>query len=459
MPKSLTHEEKFQKMTNESLPRLILSLSVPTVISMLISSFYNMADTYFVGLLGSASATGAVGIIAPLMALLQAVGFTLGHGSGNHMSRSLGAQDPESAERMASTGFYSSLAIGAFIMLLGLSFLDPLVRLLGSTQTIAPYAKDYAFYILLGAPFFVASLVLNNQLRFQGSAFYSMIGITAGAVVNVALDPLFIFTLRMGVAGAALATSISQFVSFVMLYLGTLRGGNIRVRFKAFSPTLHTFQEILRGGIPSLFRQGLASVATVLLNTAAGLFGDNAIAAMSIVTRVMQFAGSTIIGFGQGFQPICGFNFGAKRYDRVRTAFWFCVKLCFGVLVVVAALALLFAPQVIGLFLKDNPQVTRIGAQALIYQCLFLPLFSFVTMSNMMLQTMGMAGKASLLASARQGLFLIPCVLILPRFFGLTGVLVSQAVSDVLTFFLCLPLSLGVLNALREPAPPDPPRL
>lgn len=450
MPKPLTAEEKHRKMMETSIPKLVFNLAIPTITSTLVSSLYNMADTYFVGLMSSASATAGVGVVFPLMALLQAVGFMFGHGSGNHMSRSLGAQDGEGAERMASTGFFSSLIAGAVIGVLGLLFLNPLAFLLGSTPTIAPHAMEYMLYILIGAPWFVSSLVLNNQLRFQGSAFYSMIGITAGAVLNVALDPLLIFTFRMGVGGAALATALSQVVSFVLLLMGTRRGGNIPVRFRSFAPSRERYREIMRGGVPSLFRQGLGSVAIMLLNAAAAGFGDAAVAAMSIVSRVTQFLGSAVVGFGQGFQPVCGFNCGAGRYDRVREAFWFCVKVCFFFLLGISALAMAFAPRVIWVFLMDDPEVIRIGAGALRLQCAALPLFSFVVISNMMLQTMGLAGKASLLAAARQGLFLIPAVLILPRLTGLLGVQMSQPVADVLAFLLALPVTLGVLRELKE---------
>lgn len=450
MPKTLTAEEKHRKMMETPIPRLVFNLATPTVASMLVSSLYNMADTYFVGLLGSASATAGVGVVFPLMAVLQAVGFMFGHGSGNHMSRSLGARDTGDAERMASTGFFSALIAGAVLGVLGLIFLEPLVYLLGSTPTIAPHAMDYMFYILIGGPWFVSSLVLNNQLRFQGSAFFSMLGIISGAVLNVALDPLFIFALGMGVGGAALATVISQLVSFVVLLLGTRRGGNIPIRLRAFTPTREKYREILRGGIPSLFRQGLGSVSIMLLNTAAAGYGDAAVAAMSIVSRVTQFLASAVVGFGQGFQPICGFNYGGGHYDRVREAFWFCVKVSFVFLLVVSGLAMAFAPRVIWVFLMDDPEVIRIGAQALRQQCAVLPLFSFVVVSNMMLQTMGLAGKASLMAASRQGLFLIPAVLVLPRVFGLFGVQMSQPVADVLSFVLALPLALGVLRELKE---------
>lgn len=450
MSKPMTSEQKLRYMTETPLPKLVLSLSVPTVISMLITSFYNMADTYFVGLIGSASASGAVGVVFPFMAIMQAVGFMFGHGSGNHISRVLGAGDAEDAQRMAATGFISAFIAGVIIMLIGLIGSEPLVYLLGSTDTIAPYAQEYLRYLMPGVPFLVSSLVLNNQLRFQGSAFYAMIGITSGALLNVVLDPLFIFGLGMGVAGAALATSLSQIVSFFLLLAGTARGGNIRIRLRCFSPSVANFAEIFRGGVPSLARQGLNSLSTVCLNLAAGGYGDAAIAAMSIVSRIMMMVISAIIGFGQGFQPICGFNYGAKLYGRVRSAFWFCVKLCFAVLVVLALAAFCLAPQIVSLFLATDGEVQRIGTLALRLQCLFLPLFSFVCISNMMLQTMGLAGRATLLAAARQGMFFIPAVLGLEKLLGLLGVQIAQPVADVLSFLLALPLALGVLRELKE---------
>ena len=450
MPKQMTAEQKLRYMTETPLTKLILSLSVPTVISMLITSFYNMADTYFVGLIGSASASGAVGVVFPLMSIMQAVGFMFGHGSGNHMSRVLGAGKTDDAMRMAATGFFSAFIAGVVIMLTGLLAAEPLVYLLGSTPTIAPYAQQYIRYLMPGVPFLISSLVLNNQLRFQGSAFHGMIGITSGALLNVALDPLFIFVFDMGVAGAALATSLSQMVSFVLLLAGTAKGGNIRIRFSCFTPTLSNFREIFRGGIPSLARQGLNSLATVCLNLAAGGYGDAAIAAMSIVSRVMMMTVSAIIGFGQGFQPVCGFNYGAKLYSRVRKAFWLCVRICFGVLVVLAVFAVTFAPQIVSLFLAADPDVQRIGSLALRLQCIFIPLFSFTCISNMMLQTMGIAGRATLLAISRQGLFFIPAVLLLEKFFGLLGVQTAQPVADVLAFLLAIPLTATVLRELKQ---------
>lgn len=450
MKRALTPEAKLQQMIETPVAKLVLKLSVPTIVSMLISSLYNMADTYFVGLTGNPSASAAVGVCLPLMAILQAVGFMFGHGSGNYISRALGAKDMENARRMSATGFIWALVCGAAITVLGLLFLDPLVLALGSTPTIAPFARDYAFYILLGSPWLVASLVLNNQIRFQGNAVFSMVGVTAGAVLNIGLDPLFIFTLSMGVGGAALATIISQFVSFVLLWLGTLRGGNIRIRLNQFTATWAMFREIIRGGIPSLLRQGLASLATVALSFAAGAFGDTAIAAMSIVGRVMMFAVSAVIGFGQGFQPICGFNYGAKRYDRVRASFWFAVRLSFGVLLCASLVAVVFAPQIVDLFLRGNAEVTRIGALSLRLQSILLPFASFQILSNMMLQTMGLAREASLVAASRQGLFFVPAVLLLPLALGLLGVQLSQTVSDICSMAVTVPMTLKVLADLKR---------
>ena len=433
-------EEKRKYLTEEKIPTLVLNMAVPSIISMLITSFYNMADTFFVGQIGT-TATAAVGVIFPLMSIIQALGFTFGHGSGNYISRKLGQGEVEDAKKMAATGFVSALVAGAIFGLVGLIFLDGLVGILGATPTIAPYARQYAMYILIGTPFMASSLVLNNQLRFQGSAFFGMIGMGVGAVLNLALDPLFIFVLDMGVSGAALATILSQIVSFCLLLRGCTRGGNIAISLKNFSPSWARYKEIARGGTPSLFRQGLGSVATICLNFAAGIYGDAAIAGMSIVTRVLQFANSAIIGLGQGFQPVCGFNYGAKLYGRVRKAFWFTVSLAFCVLLIGSIVGIAFAPQIIAIFRKEDLEVIKIGALSLRLQCIFLPLSAFVVGSNMMLQTIGKPVKASISAAARTGLFFVPAILILPQFFGLLGVQMSQAVADLCSFVLCVPLA------------------
>ena len=442
-------EEKRKYLTEEKIPTLVLNMAVPSIISMLITSFYNMADTFFVGQIGT-TATAAVGVIFPLMSIIQALGFTFGHGSGNYISRKLGQGEVEDAKKMAATGFVSALIAGAFFGLVGLIFLDGLVGILGATPTIAPYARQYAMYILIGTPFMASSLVLNNQLRFQGSAFFGMIGMGVGAVLNIALDPLFIFVLDMGVSGAALATILSQIVSFCLLLRGCTRGGNIAISLKNFSPSWARYKEIARGGTPSLFRQGLGSVATICLNFAAGIYGDAAIAGMSIVKRVLQFANSAIIGLGQGFQPVCGFNYGAKLYGRVRKAFWFTVSLAFCVLLIGSIVGIAFAPQIIAIFRKEDLEVIKIGALSLRLQCIFLPLSAFVVGSNMMLQTIGKPVKASISAAARTGLFFVPAILILPQFFGLLGVQMSQAVADLCSFVLCVPLAGTTLLEMKR---------
>ena len=442
-------QQKFDRMTKTPIPRLIGELAVPTIISMLVTSFYNMADTFFVGKINT-SATAAVGIVFPLMAMIQAFGFFCGHGSGNYISRQLGAHNFEDASKMSATGFVSAFVLGLGILVVGFLFTDPLLRIMGSTETILPYARSYMRIILIGAPYMTASLVLNNQLRFQGSAFYSMIGITTGAVLNIVLDPLFIFVLDMGVAGAALATIISQFVSFCLLIAGTFRGGNLRLNLRDFSPSLKYYQNIVKGGAPSLFRQGLGSFATVCLNLMAGPYGDAAIAAMSIVTRISQFAASVVIGFGQGFQPVCGFNYGAKLFKRVQEGFWFCVKFCTSVLLVAAVCGWIFSPNLIGIFLKTDPLVIEYGSQALRLQALTFPLVGWITIANMMLQTIGKTVKASLLAMSRQFLFFVPVILTLPGFLGILGVQFSQPIADFCSFLLAVPLSISVLREMSH---------
>ena len=446
-------EQKFQEMTTAPVGRLICRLAVPCIISMLITSFYNMADTFFVGMLKSNAATGAVGVVFSMMAIIQATGFFFGHGSGNFISRELGKHNHEAASNMAATGFFSALAFGLLICVLGQLFLEPLAYLLGSTDTILPYAKAYLRVILFGAPWMTASLVLNNQLRFQGSAFYGMIGIASGAVLNIGLDPLLIFAFDMGVAGAAWATIISQFVSFCLLLAGCFRGGNLHIHISRVQLKWSYYAMIVKGGLPSLARQGLASVATICLNQAARSYGDAAIAAMGVVQRITMFGASAMIGFGQGFQPFCGFNYGAKLYDRVKKAFWFCFKSSTVFLLAVSALGFVFAPQLVALF-RDDPEVIAIGAAALRFQCLTFAAHGWVVMSNMMLQTIGRTVPATFLAMARQGIFFIPLVWILSSVLGLLGIQMTQMISDLLTLACSIPIQLHTLRTLeRQDAP------
>jgi putative MATE family efflux protein len=437
---------KFERMTTEPVEKLVGEMAVPTIIIMMVSAIYNMADTYFVGSLGT-RATAAVGVTFSFMAIIQAIGFFFGHGAGNYISRALGAQNTGDAEKMAATGFFTAFIIGTVIAVIGTIFLSPLAQVLGATDTILPYSRQYLRFILLGTPFMVSSLMLNNLLRFQGSAFFGMIGMISGAILNIALDPLFIFVLHLGVTGASLATMISQTVSCVLLFVvGCTGARNVRILPRNFSPTLHNYKEMIRGGLPSLLRQGLLSLSTILLNHSAGFYGDAVIAAISIVNRVFLMASSALLGLGQGFQPVCGFNYGAKQYNRVKKAFWFCLRLATLILTGLGVLCFIFAPSIIALFRRDDPEVIAIGAFALRVQCFTFPLAGWIVLNNMMLQTMGKAIPASILAFARQGLFLIPLLFTIVPVLGILGIQLCIPIADFCTFLLAIPFGISALR-------------
>ena len=451
--KHMESSSRGEMMLNMPVSRVIPQLAIPTIISMLITSIYNMADTFFVSQLGT-SASGAVGVIFSAMAIIQAVAFTIGMGSGTNVSQALGAGDEEKAQRYVSTAFFTAVAVGAVLAAAALLNIDWLVRFLGATETIAPYAKDYATYIFYAAPFMMGSLAMNNLLRFEGLSIYGMVGITTGGILNMVLDPLLIFGFGLGTSGAAIATAISQFVSFTILLIMTnTKDAAISIHPRNFRPTARMYGRIFYMGLPSLGRQGIASVSTILLNNAAGLYGDAAIAAMSIVSRFIMFINSTVIGFGQGFQPVCGYCYGAGRYSRVREAFTFCVKVSTIILLVLSAVSFLFARPIITVFRRDDPLVIEIGTFALRAQLLTLPLWGFITMSNMFTQSIGYGVRATIIATARQGTFLIPALLILPQVFGLRGIQIAAPISDVLTLFLALGIVSGILRQLK--AKPD----
>ncbi|MDR1412127.1 MAG: MATE family efflux transporter [Spirochaetaceae bacterium] len=441
-------DEKYLKMTTGPVGPLITGLAIPSAIIMLITAVYNTVDTYFVSFLGT-SATAATGIAFPLMTVIQAVGFFFGHGSGNYIARELGSRNHKNAARMAATGFFSAFIAGAAIAVLGVLFLDPLVRLLGATDTILPFARDYLRFILIGAPFMICSLMQNNLLRYQGSSFYGMIGMVGGALVNTGLDPLFIFVFHWGTAGASLATMLSQFISFTVLFICSNRTDNVRIRFRYFSPSLATYREIMRGGLPSLARQGITSVSGVFMNHFAAVYGDAAIAAISIVQRVFMMAASLVVGIGQGFQPVCGFNYGAKLFPRVKDGFRFSLIAMTVPLLPLGVLGFVFAPQIIALFRPDDPLLIEIGTKAFRCQCLTVPLIGWITINNMLMQTIGKALKASFLAIARQGLFLLPLLFLLTPFLGLTGILIIPPVADICTFIVSIPLSISVFREMR----------
>ena len=439
------HIDNYTYLTQAPVHRVIITMAIPTIISMLVTGLYNIADTFFVGKIDT-QATAAVGVVFSLMFFVQAMGFFFGHGSGNYISRELGARRHENAIKMASTGFFSSFLVGVIVLILGEIFLTPLSLMLGSTPTILPYTEEYMQVILLGAPFLTSSLTLNNQMRLQGNAKFAMFGIVTGAILNVILDPLLIFTCGLGVSGAAWATVIGQAVSFVILFLMTRRGENIAIHFRNFSPSLQRYKEIFYGGSPSMMRQGLACIATMSLNLAAGAYGDSAIAAMSIVGRIAMLSFAVVIGLGQGFQPVCGFCYGAGLYDRLKEAYRFTVIIGTSFLIVICIIGWIISGSLIGVF-RDDPKVIAIGVVALRWQLCAFPLNSLILASNMLAQTCRKPWRANILAAARQGLFFIPLIFILPSYFGLLGVEMSQAVSDVLSFTLTVPI---VIYTFRE---------
>ncbi|MBR5421587.1 MAG: MATE family efflux transporter [Lachnospiraceae bacterium] len=441
------------RLTTVPVPKLILELSVPTIISMLVTGIYNTADTYFVGQIpeNATQATAAVGIVFPMMAIIQALGFFFGHGSGNFLSRMLGAGENQKASEMASTGFAMAVISGIIVAVICNIFIEPIAHFLApgdvSPQTLV-MTEDYARIILLGGPFMMAQFVINNQLRFQGSAMYAMVGLLTGAAMNMILDPLLILGLGLGVKGAAIATISGQISSFFVLLAGSRRGENIRLRFKDVHINRYYILEVINGGSPSLMRQGMAAISSMLLNRAAGIWGSEAaIAGMTIVGRIAMLLSCALIGFGQGYQPVCSFNYGAGLTKRVKEGYTFCVKWGLIFLAVVSSICFIFAPQVVSIF-RDDPDVVAVGRVALRCQTVVLPLSALSVMSNMMLQSIGKGVKATITASARNGICFIPMILLLPQILGITGVEISQTVADVLTLLITLPLAFSELKKM-----------
>jgi len=438
---------QFRRMTETPIPQLVLSLAAPTILSMLITSIYNLADTFFVGQI-STSASGAVGVVSSLMAIIQALGFMLGHGAGTIISRSLGSRDTTAATRFASTSFFTALVFGVVLAVAGLGTLPHFMMLLGSTETILPHACAYARPILIAAPLMISSLVMNNILRYEGKASFAMIGLVTGGVLNIALDPLFMFVFGLGTAGAGIATALSQSISFCILLSMFLRGKTVsQFRLSAVTREARDFGRILLGGAPSFGRQGLNSIGGMLLNLAARSYGDAAVAGMSIVSRIFMFIISVAIGVGQGLQPVASFNYGARKYRRVRQAAIFTIEAAFCMLVVLVGLCWVNGDALVRLF-RDDPAVTAVALPAFHYQCLAMLLHPIIVVANMTFQSVGASGRATFLACCRQGVFFIPLILILPRTHGLFGVEICQPIADVLTFLVSLPFLIEFLQQL-----------
>lgn len=445
---------QYRKMTETPVSRLIITLGIPTTISMLVTNIYNMADTWFVGKIGT-SASGAVGIVFGLMAVIQAFGFMFGHGAGSIISRKLGAKDVESASRFASTSFVCSLTAGIGITVFGVLFFTPFLRILGSTDTILPYAKTYTGFILAAAPFMTASCVLNNILRYEGKAMFAMAGLTSGAVLNIFGDYILIERCGLGVAGAGLATACSQTISFLIL-LYMFLGGKTESKLK-WGHITHDWKEVVlicKTGMPSLMRQGLSSISTMLLNGQAGLYGDAAVAAMTIVNRIYFFVFAVGLGIGQGFQPVCAFNYGARRFDRVRRGFLFTCAAGEVVLGAAAVAGIVYSPHLVGFF-RSDPEVIAIGTFALQAQLVALFFLPLSVCANMMFQSIGKNVIATFLSSLRSGLFFLPAIVILPRFLGLYGIQIAQTVADILAFAVSVPFSVWFMGKLQNESGKD----
>jgi len=439
--------DKYTFLTQAPVHRVIGVMAIPTIISMLLTSMYNLVDTFFVGKINTQS-TAAVGIVFSVMFFIQAFSFFFGNGSGNYISRQLGAQNTKDAEVMASTGLFYTLVFSLIVMLLGWFFLEPISILLGSTPTILPYTRQYLGISLLGTPFIMGTFCINNQMRFQGFTKYSVYGAISGSIINCLLDPVFIFGFSMGVSGAAVASVIGQICGFVIMLIMSQKEGVIHYTHRRISFEGRFVKEIIAGGTPSISRQGLASVSTIALNSVAGNYGDAAIAAMSIVTRISMFIFSVIVGLGQGFQPMCGFCYGAKLYDRVKEGFWFSTKIGTFFLLFWSVILIIFSGEVVSLF-RDDPEVIAIGIPALRYQMIIFPACSFMMMANMMMQTCRKTIRANILAASRQGLFFIPLIFVLPYFYGLFGVEICQAVSDIISLIVTIPIVWSAFKEMR----------
>ena len=443
----MNNEERFKRMRYEKIPKLIISLGIPTTISMLITNIYNMADTYFVSQI-SLSASGATGIVFAVMAILQAFGFMCGHGSGSNISRSLGRKDEENASRFASSGLFLSFCISLVLMIAGLVFLEPLMRLLGSTDTILVEAMNYGRFIFLAAPAMVMSCVCNNILRYEGRAVYAMVGLTFGGILNMMLDPILIFVFHLGISGAGIATMVAQYLSLFILLIPFFRNRTAsRLRLSYISRNIDTFINIIVTGSPSLARQGLNSISTAMLNMMAKPLGDAAIAAMSVVGRVSNMLFSLSLGIAQGFQPVSSFNYGAGDYKRVKESTVFTIGFGTALIAVLCTLAFVNAPLIISLF-RSEELVIEIGSAALRLMCFGLLLLPTVSVTNMLFQGIGESKKALFVACLQSGAFFIPLVVILTRAFGVNGLICATPLSYLLAFSVALPMVVKFMRNL-----------
>lgn len=442
-------EQQYTKMTKTPIGQLIISLSIPTIISMLITNIYNMADTFFVSKI-SLAASGATGIVFSVMAILQAFGFMFGHGAGSNISRFLGAKKIEKAATYASTSFFCSIFTGLIIMVVALANLEKLMYLLGSTDSILLEAEKYAFFILIASPAFTAGCVLNNILRYEGKANYAMIGLTAGGIMNMLIDPILIFGLDLKIVGAGLSTTISQYISTAILLWPFLKGKTVtKIGFAYVSKDIQDYVNIIVTGLPTFFRQGLNSISSSVLNIQAKPFGDSAIAAMSVVSRCCNLLFSIALGLGQGFQPVASFNYGSKDYQRVKKAFLFTTCLGSSILGLLCIFCYGKSAWIVSLFRKD-PEVIQIGSQAFRYMCFVLYTLPLTSISSMLFQSTGEKKMAIFVSLVQSGLLYIPLLLILPVYLGLKGIQLALPITYFCAFLICIPLDLIFFRSLNQ---------
>lgn len=465
MDKMSKQERRRTMMLNMPVPKLVPRMAVPTIVSMLVTSFYNMADTFFVSQLGDA-ATGAVGVNMSLQSLIMMFGMAIAVGANSYIARLLGAKQDEKAQTVLSTAFFTAFGIGLVLAVFGFIFMEPIVHLLGAKDpapylgvdqaqfemytALEGYAIDYASYMLIAAPIFTSQFVLNQCLRAEGNAFFSMIGLVSGAVLNIALDPLFIHVFDMGVAGAAIATAISQFVSFSILLSTYLRGKSLlKISIRKVRYTKEIVGEVTKMGSPGLLRSGLTTIATIITNNMASGFSVEALAAISVVNRIMMFVTSAILGYGQGYQPVAGFNWGAQRYDRVLDSMHFMQWTGTVIISVFALVVGIFATPIMKIF-SSTPETIEVGAFSIILQCIAMPVHAWCIVANMTYAGLGRAMGAAVMSLSRQGIFFIPAVAVLPAIFGVYGLAAAQAIADILSFILALPLAIKVSRDLKR---------
>lgn len=449
-------EQQYIKMTQSPIKKLIISLGIPTIISMLVTAIYNLADTFFVSNIGVGDerkyASGAVGVVFSLMAIVQAIGFMFGMGAGSLISSKLGEKKDDEAQVVASSAFYVAIVLGIIFSIICIIFMNPIMGLLGATDKVLPYARSYAIYIVFGFPIMIASFIMNNLLRAEGKSKLAMIGLTTGGILNIGLDPLFIYVFKMGISGAAVATLISQIISAIILLLMFIcKKSILRLSPLKVTKNFNVYLEIMKIGLPSLCRQGLASIATILLNRQAGAYGDEAaLSAMGIVSKIFMVIFSMCLGIGQGYQPVCGYNYFAKKYSRVKEAMFFTLIFSLIFMTIFCLLFFIFAESVIKWFIDDDAQVIKIGKETLRYQCIALPFLTLNVISNMTFQSTKQKFKATLLSCCRQGIFFIPIIIVLPIMIGIKGVEMTQALADFLTFLFTIPFFIKFVKVLNN---------